>query len=198
MRASARLARYPVGAVAGSDPADTLLEVKWSAYQEFRTLRASDQPFPKWVANSGDLGPLFGTPHWNQFRELSLDEPTLDSLRSFVLQVRDEIEAGDPEPVLQRSRAKFQEVSRTYGVDPSERADLFRKILRDNADDEDWLFQTPEPEDWSFRLCAGNRLVECVARDWTPLVKGIRVPGKGRFLFPMFVGAIDSGWIIAR
>ncbi len=198
MSASARLARYPVGAVAGTDPADTILEVSWSAYGEFRSLREAEQPFPKWVANSGDLGPLFGFPHWHHFRELTLDEPTLASLRAFVLEVRDEIEAGEAEPVLKRSRAKFQEVSRAYGVDPSERSDIFRKLLSENSGDEDWLFQTPEAEDWSFRLCASNRLVECLARDWTPLVKGIRVPGKGRFMFPMLVGAIDSGWIIAR
>ncbi len=198
MRASARLARYPVGAVAGREPADTLLEVNWSAYDEFRTLRQAEQPFPKWVASTGDLGPLFGSPHWNQFRELSLDEPTVESLRAFVLEVRDEIEAGQPEPVLQRSRVKFEEVGHAYGIDPAERADIFRKLLSENAGDEDWLFQTPEPEDWSFRLCAANRLVECIASDWTPLVKGIRVPDKGRFLFPMLIGAIDSGWIIAR
>ena len=59
-------------------------------------------------------------------------------------------------------------------------------------------FQTPEADEWSFRLCASKRLVECIARDWTPLVKAVRVPGKGCFMFPMLVGAIDTDWIIAR
>lgn len=198
MSASARLARYPVGAVAGRDPAETLLEVSWGAYGEFRSLRQEEQPFPKWVSSAGDLGPLFGSPHWHAFRELTLDEPTLASLRAFVLQVRDEIEAGEAEPVLRRSRAKYQEVGRAYGLDPSERADMFRKLLGDNAGAKDWLFQTPEADEWSFRLCASKRLVECIARDWTPLVKGVRVPGKGCFMFPMLIGAIDTDWIIAR
>jgi hypothetical protein len=40
--------------------------------------------------------------------------------------------------------------------------------------------------------------VECIAKDWTPLIKGIRVPGKGRFLYPMLVGGSGDNWTIAR
>jgi len=94
--------------------------------------------------------------------------------------------------------AKYVEVARAYGLDPEVRAGIFHRVLQENSTDEDWLFETPEDDEWSFRLCAGDRVVECLARDWTPLIKGIRVPGKGRFLYPMFVGREKGQWVIVR
>lgn len=188
MRAQARLARYPVGAVAGKGQGETILEVSWNAHREFRTLRQEEQPFPKWVPGSGDLGPMFGPLHWQKFSPLTLDPETIASLKKFALQIRDEIETGQPEGILAISREKYTEVARAYGLDKNERAGVFRNVLKDHSSDEDGLFQTPETDEWSFRLCADGRLVECIAKDWTPLIEGIRVPGKGRFLYPMLVG----------
>ncbi len=198
MTAKAAIMRYPMDAVVGDGSGIPLVQVSWRAYDEFRTLREEPQPFPKWVSGQQDLGPMFGPPHWQQLETLTLDEPTVASLKEFVLKIRDHIEAGRAAPVLDLSKAKFVEVARAYGLDREERAGMFESILTDNCTDEDWLFETPEDDEWSFRLCGGDRLVECIARNWTPLVKGLRIPGKGRFLYPMFVGRQKGDWIIAR
>ena len=52
-------------------------------------------------------------------------------------------------------------------------------------------------EDFSFRLCANNRLIECIGLDWKPIIRGIPSP-KGRFLYPMLIGKLNDEWLIMR
>ncbi len=80
------------------------------------------------------------------------------------------------------------------------RKELFQRLLDQESGEEYWVFETPEDEDFDLRLCANNRLIECISKDWQSPVRGIPDPEKGRFVFPMIIGKLEDhdGFLIMR
>ncbi len=197
MRFTVKMSRYPVGTMAGDSKGVALATLKWSARDNFSSLREQKQPFPFWQRKEAFLGPMFGRMHWEDAQKLKLDEKTHNEAKDFAIKVRDMIEKGDAEAVIGLSVKKFKEVARSYGISATERANIFRRVLAEESKKETWVFETPEDEDYSLRTCAGDRMIECVARDWKPLVRGVESE-RGRFLYPMFIGKIQDQWLILR
>lgn len=207
---SVRLMLYPVGVVAEAADGEILMSLHWNASDSAEILRAfkpefplaeenalGPQLFPLWLATKNDIGEMFGAPHWLNAKPQTLDEKTVNELKDFVARIRDSIEEGDAEPILAISTEMYRDVAAAYDISAEERAGLFRRLLRQESPKPYWIFETTEDEDFSFRLCAGNRLIECVSRDWKPIVRGVPSP-EGRFLYPMLVGKLNGEWIIMR
>ncbi|MEQ8766037.1 MAG: hypothetical protein RL885_19120, partial [Planctomycetota bacterium] len=135
MNARAAIMKYPVDAVVGDGSGVPLVKLHWRAYDEFRSLREEEQPFPKWVSRSEDLGPMFGPVHWTTLDPITLDEETVQSLKDFVLKIRDHIEKGEAAPVLDLSKEKYLEVAKAYGLDREERAAMFEVLLLREIED---------------------------------------------------------------
>ena len=77
--------------------------------------------------------------------------------------------------------------------------DPFRRLLREESAKDYWIFETPEEdEDFSFRLVAEGKCVECLGPDWQPIIRGVPDPEEGRFMYPMFLGKIKGEWTIIR
>lgn len=54
-----------------------------------------------------------------------------------------------------------------------------------------------DPAQFDFRLCAGGRLVDCINKDWTPIIRadiGLEVP----YEFPLYVGLYRGQWLALR
>lgn len=117
-----------------------------------------------------------------------------------AVQVQEWVEEGAAQSVLDISKQRFVEVSKAYGISENERADLFRQLLSQESQEEYWIFETPEDEEFDLRLCANNRMIECIAKDWRSPVRGVEDPEKGRFVFPMIIGKLpdQDGFLIMR
>lgn len=198
-QASVDLSLYPVGAMAGDGSGTPLITVSWNLLENHGEPAVEDVPFPRWVRARRNLGPMFGEMRWQSAPPLELDEDTVLDVQSFVLAIHELIEEGDAGSILEISADKYREVSRAYGLPEGERAAAFRRILEEESKKDYWIFETPREEDFSLRLCAGGRLIECVASDWLPLIRGVRDPEKGRFMYPMLIGQDARGeWLILR
>jgi hypothetical protein len=192
------LSLYEVGAMALDGTGHPLAQIGWRATDEENVLSRARIPFPRWIRRTADLGEMFGSLHWQEAPALELDADARADALAFVLQMRDAIESGNADPILELSADRFEEVSRAYGVSADEREDMLRKMLTSQSDRPDWLFITPEEDDLALRLVAGGRMVECVATDWRPLIRGVPGGEQGRFLFPMMIGKRGEDWLIMR
>src|SRR6266545_8103809 len=97
MRFTAKLSRYPVGAMAGDPKGVPLSNLRWVARDNFAALREQKQPFPFWMRKEAFLGPMFGRTHWEDADKLGLDDKTRAEAKEFVIKVSDMIEKGDAE-----------------------------------------------------------------------------------------------------
>jgi len=140
---------------------------------------------------------MFGAFQWLQAKPLTLDEETVDEVNQFIFFIRDLIEEGDADSILDISDGKYREIAAAYNLSAEERADLFRQLLTQESAKPYWIFETPEDEEISLRLCANGKLIECIGHDWKPVIRGVPSP-EGRFMFPMIIGKLDEDWIIMR
>lgn len=194
----ARLCKYRVGAMSFDGSGERLIQVAWSAKKELDRLAAAHAPFPRWVRIDRNFGQVFGPLHWQSADPLKLDDATRSGARQFVLQVRQAIEEGQADPVLNASQQRFEEVAQAYAISAKERAAMFRQLLSTQSPKPEWMFETPEDEDFSLRLAAEARLIECTGPDWLPIVRGVKNPETGRFMYPMFIGRAKGRWLIMR
>ncbi len=207
---SVKLTMYEVGVIAGAADGETLLELNWNARESAEILRAKNyefplaeetavgaQIFPIWLTKKGDIGEMFGGFQWLNAKPLTLDEDTVDEVTQFIFFIRDLIEEGDADSILDISAGKYREIAAAYNLSAEERADLFRQLLTQESAKPYWIFETPEDEDFSLRLCANGRLIECIGNDWKPVIRGVPSP-EGRFMFPMLIGKLEEDWIIMR
>ena len=205
-----KLTMYEVGVIAGTDDGEVLLELDWNARESAEILRAKNyefplaeenavgaQIFPIYLTKKEDLGEMFGAFEWLNAKPLTLDEETVDEVSQFIFFIRDLIEEGDADSILDISGGKYREVAAAYNISAEERTNLFQQLLAQESEKPYWIFETPEDEEFSLRLCAHGKLIECVAHDWKPLIRGVPSP-EGRFMFPMLIGKIDEDWIIMR
>ena len=140
---------------------------------------------------------MFGPFQWLGAQPLKLDEETVEEVIQFIFFIRDLVEEGDADSILDISTEKYREIAAAYDISAEERAELFRRVLAQESEKPFWIFETPEDEEISLRLCANNRLIECIGQDWKPVIRGIPSPD-GRFLFPMLIGKIEDEWLIMR
>ena len=197
--ARAALVLYANGAVSGDGSGTVLLEVVWNAEDRQGTPTTPDFMFPRWVKAERNLGPMFGPSRWQQAPELTLDDDLQFDVQCFVEVVQLCLQQGRADDILEISRDKYREVAAAYGIDAASRADIFRRVLTEESAKDSWLFRTPSEDEYSLRLCAGKRLIECIGTDWTPLIKGVPDPESGGFVFPMLIGrAGPSDWLILR
>lgn len=207
---SVRLMLYSVGVIAGAADGETLINLEWSARDSAEILRnlnpefplaeetaVGAQIFPLRLTTKKDIGEMFGAPYWLNAKPQTLDEKTVREVTEFVLRIRDLIEEGNAEPILAISTEMYREVAAAYDISAEERANLFRQLLQQESAKPYWIFETPEEEDFSFRLCANNRLIECIGRDWKPVIRGVP-SAQGRFLYSMLIGKLNGEWLIMR
>jgi hypothetical protein len=89
-------------------------------------------------------------------------------------------------------------VARAYGISEKDREAMLRQLLARQRDKPEWMFETPEDEDFDFRLVADGRMIECLGPDWEPIIRQVPGSDDGRFMYPMFLGRKNGKWVIMR
>ena len=197
-RFTAKVCLYPVGVPVSESKGEVLMSLSWNAEDVFKELREEEQPFPRWTGTERDLGSMFGPMHWQKASSLKLDEKTIEQVKELMLQIQEWIEEGQAEPIITMSVERFKEVAAAYALPAEERKDMFSRLLREESVKDYWIFETPEDEDFSFRLVAGGKMIECLGKDWQPIIRGVPDPEEGRFLYPMMIGKLKGDWLIMR
>jgi hypothetical protein len=196
-RAEARLVRYPEGVYPGDPQGKVLIKVSWGG--ENRSVEKNPAGYPLVVSRTADLGPQFGRWCWQDAPRLTLDPATRDSIAAVIRTVREALAKGDPDPIVELSRISYEEGARAYPATTSAWLEgRFRKFLARAAQKPGWCIDPVDPSDWDLRLVADGRLVECLARDWRPIVRTKPLPDDEPYEFPMLLGRIDGKWRIVR
>ena len=194
----ARISKYAVGAMSMDGSGEPMIEVAWRAADEQDKLSEARVPFPRWIRGTKDLGVMFGPFDWQEAPQLMLDDAATGTLRATVKEIINAFEACDAGRILGAYGNRFAEVTKAYGLSEKDRVGMLTNFLAGQKGDPEWLFETPDEEDFDFRLVAGGRLVECLGPDWTPVVRQLPDAEDNRFLFPMLLGQSNGKWVIMR
>lgn len=191
--ATASLARYRTGAVSGDGSGEVLGSVAWASRAD-----GEPEPFPQRVDGDVTVPLPLGPWTWQSAEELALDDATVGAVASVIEIVRSGLEAGDIASFLELGSRGLREIARAYDDSPDEGVHTLRAVVQHSRGAAHWRFP-PLPRDaWDLRLVAGGRMVECIGRDWEPIVRSITDSEANSFQMPMLMGRVAGTWAILR
>lgn len=189
-RASARLARYPFGSVVGGPDAQELMRVDWDAGTDLTKY------VPLVAGASADLGPIYGSWTWQSAPAVGLDSDSRNEIRDFLNLLAGTLAAGDAGPFIEAGSSRLADTERAYSLKPGERAEMIRRITAEDAAQPWWGIVPLDDSQFDLRVCGRGRLVECIGRDWLPILREKPDPEGGFGTYSMFIAKIEGAWHI--
>jgi hypothetical protein len=190
--AAARLVKYQPGVFADAENGELVAEVAWEGAAD------RDEVFALSLGATAALGARAGRWAWQDAPPLTLDEATRAEILHVLGTIAQSFERGDAAPVLALLKPRFAEGMRAYPANDEET--LTRELtayVREVAT-EGWKVRPLDPEAFDFRLCAGDRLVELVDRDWLPSLRFLAPDEAEPYGYPLTLARIDGRLAVVR
>ncbi len=192
-KALARVVRYKVGDFTDENSGHTFVlcrlgehNVPTAAPGTPTIARARGEvsaPFPRWA--------------WQEAPVLAL-ERVREEVAALIKKVHEAFARGQPDEVLALMAVCHAETAICLPAWSAEelRADLAETIRAIPASGA--RLRPLDEANFDLRLCAGGRLVECIGKDWLPLIQRGPDASGATFSFRMFVGKHKGRWAILR
>jgi hypothetical protein len=187
---AARLTGLDPGQFTDDPNAPVLMRVDWT-----RDPAVTVGPF---TANgSANLGSMFGAWAWQSAPPLQLDAATIASVTEVLERVRTSLQQGDPAVLGRLARPKFEAAAFAFPARSlAETLRQFSAVVARNAATPGWTMAPLDPAQFSFRLAAGGRLIECINKDWRATLRATSESRTLPYYFPMFLGYYGNEFAI--
>jgi len=192
-RAIGKLTRYPFGAVVGGPQGVDLIIADWKGPEE-----EAPVVFPRVAAGQADLGELYGPWEWQDAGKIMLDETTAGEIKPVLEKLRESLAAANPGPFLELGRTRMKESARAFGFSVAEKERLIRTNTRQESSHAGWGLQPLNEARFDLRLCAEDRMVEAVAKDWEAILRENPDAGGRSAYYTMMLSRIGGEWAIVR
>lgn len=189
--ATLRLLLPRVGQVAHPSVARTLAQIDWAppADEVYET--------PVSLARSVDLPIAFPAWRWRDAPPI-VDSPALKSqVAAYLLDIAVGLARGDPEPMLQAARLRFEELALAYQRNASDDIGRWRVHIQQLHAAQKLKPDLPSAAKLLLRPVAGGRLLECLTPTGEPLLQS-PLAGGGRAFWPLRLGAVDGRFYVLR
>jgi hypothetical protein len=188
-RARARIVQVPLGS-----PPD--LQAAGLINLEFAVAGGPSVDGPVVTAVSERLHETFGLRPWQRAQVLpELNAPLVADALSFIKTVATALQKGDAQVLAHLFRAKISAAAESYGLDGETQVQTFISQWVGAAASPKWRLADITPELASLRLVGANRVIDCVGKDWKPLLRMADLSAGG-FLLGMGVGLVDGQWSV--
>ncbi|MCC6852567.1 MAG: hypothetical protein IT502_09695 [Rubrivivax sp.] len=189
--ASARLLLPRLGQRAHPEFARTLAQLEWAApraeiYQAPTRLRQSVAlpiNFPRW--------------RWLDVPAVADATALLPAAAQYLQTIALGLAHGDPEPFVQATRLRFEELAAAYQQPLADEVGRFRAAVQRWHARQPLVPTLPGAQTLRLRPLAGGRLLECLAADGSPALASMLAEG-GRIAWPMRLAAIEGRLYVLR
>lgn len=193
LKGSLKLALYPEGAFPEDPGVTELAQISWAppAGERFQTPVRQSASFslPLWAPRWS----------WQSAPALALTETVVRSVHQLLMYLSANLAQKNPEPFIQYAHTRFQEVAAAFGRGVQDEIREFREEFQSIAAEPDWQMGPVRLETLDLRLCGDGRLIECVDRDWLPVLRTVRQEdGLIRLRYPIFLAQVGGNWQIVR
>ena len=189
--ASLRLLLPRVGGVAHPASARTLAQIDWAppadeVYESPVSLRQSVElpiAFPRW--------------RWLD-APLIADTPSLKKdIAAYLLDIAVGLAKGNPEPLIQASRLRLEELALAYQRNLADDVARLRQQVQQLHAAQPLKPALPAAGTLVLRPVAGGRLIECLAADGSALLQSA-LAGGGSVSWPVRVAVVDGRFYVLR
>jgi hypothetical protein len=111
---------------------------------------------------------------------------------------RAEFERGDTDAFKHAAPLYYEETTRAYGLPKGDRVQQLGAALLVASSTRGWGMEPIRSDQLDFRLCAGDRLLDCTARDWQPALRSLSGFAGGPLYFEVKLGEIGGELQVLR
>lgn len=189
--ASLRLLLPRIGQLAHPENARTLAQIDWAP------LAGEVTEMPHQLRQTVELPIAF--PRWRWFDAPAVAEPRelLAQAAVFLQGLALGLARGDPEPLVQAARLRFEELAQAYQRNLADDVGRFRAHLQQLHAQAALKPTMPKADALLLRPLAGGRLLECLAPDGQPVLQS-PLAGGGRIVWPLRLAAIEGRFYVLR
>lgn len=189
--ASLRLLLPRSGGVAHPASARTLAQIDWGP--------AADEVFEAPVAQRRSVELPISFPRWRWIDAPVIpDSPTLKAeVAKYLLDIAVGLARGNPEPLIQASRLKLEDLALAYQRNLADDVGRLRVHVQQLHAAQPLKPALPAAGKLLLRAVAGGRLLECLRPDGSPLLQSA-IAGGGSIAWPLRLAAIDGRFYVLR
>ena len=185
--AETKLVKYLVDVYPRDTSGELLVKTMWQGESNNKEI------FPKIVKAKADLGHMFGRWPWQDAEKLELNKQTTNEIVEYVKAFHKAFTAGDGKQILSLAKMRLDAAYRAYpGADREHESSLFINDVEERKNNPAWKVTPLNPTQFDFRLCAGDRMVEIVNKDWKPTIRGIFEDTGEEYSYRMFLSRING------
>ncbi|MFN7939405.1 MAG: hypothetical protein U0R19_39125 [Bryobacteraceae bacterium] len=190
--AYARLVRYPVGAYSGDPRGQQLVRLDFAANTE-----GKEELFPMLGRRRFAMDVKWHKWRWLDAPRLTLDDATRTEVWKLLAAVHRALDRRDTGAVAEMCRIWCEECNLAHDVTPGRKALDLELNLDAVVNDPDSPLDNLREEDFDLRLVGEGRMIDCVARDWNPILRTVPDNGEMSYL-SLMVARIDGRMQIVR
>lgn len=198
-RALMRICSYPKGALLGGPDAEEITRIVWP---EKRTLRNNLEindfklnNYPLIKEELFNVGKIFNVvKSYQKAASLKLNDKTKLSLSEFLEEFHDYIKKGDVDKFIELTSFRIRDNADSYSKNIDENICLIKRGFKRNMSLESWSLSGLDTQNYDFRLCANDKMIHCVAKDWKPIIRETPGTDNACSYYDIFVGAITKRW----
>ncbi len=154
---------------------------------------------PHETRESVELEHPWGRWSWEGAPVLDVDEPELwAEVSKFVEDLRDAIDRGRLEPLLDASQIKFDEVAPAYGLTPEDARARLGAAWPEITKAGGWRLASFDDTDLELRSCCEGRVIEPRTVYGEPVLRQAQRLEQQRWLLPIYIARIDGQLRIVR
>ncbi len=189
--ASLRLLLPRDGGVASAASARTLAQIDWAPPE------GEVEEMPLTIARRVELPISF--PRWRWLDAPVVPDPALlkKDLAKYLLDIALGLAKGNPEPLVQASRLKLEDLAVAYQRNPADDLGRLRLHVQQLHAAQPLVPVLPSAPKLRLRPVAGGRLLECLGADGAPLLQS-PVAGGGRVCWPLRVAVVEGRFYVLR
>ncbi|MCV2369031.1 hypothetical protein [Roseateles oligotrophus] len=189
--ASLRLLLPRVGGVAHPANARTLASLDWAP--------AADEVYrsPIRLQQRAELPIVFPRWRWLDAPVIAVNDGLKEELAAYLLKIALGLAKGNPEPLIQASRLRLEELAQAYQRNLVDDVSRLRAHLLQLHGAQALKPSLPVAAKMLLRPVAGGRLLECLAPDGLPLLRS-PCAGGGQIMWPLRVSAIGGEFYVLR
>ena len=162
----AQLVKYPEGVFPGDPSGVPLISINLN----FNSGDEVEFPYVATVKDKVDLA--FDRWVWQDADDLDLSKNTVQEVQAVLMRLQQSLKSGVPDEYIDLYKYRYEEFSKAFGLDVNNliksTKDTFEERKTNNPDLE---IEDLTPTKFSLRLIANKKMIECIAKDWQPILR---------------------------
>jgi hypothetical protein len=189
--ASLRLLLPRVGQLAHPENARTLVQLDWAP------VAGEVSEMPLTLRQAVELPIAFPRWRWFDAPPVAAPQELLAPVAAFVQGLALGLSRGDPEPLVQAARLRFEELAQAYQRNLADDVGRFRVQVQQWHAKAPLMPAMPQADALLLRPLAGGRLLECLTPGGETLLQS-ELAGGGRLAWPVRLAVIEGRFYVVR